>query len=450
MNPRATYLAKGPEVNGHASMQLRAAALLTLETPHSCGSNEVYLTPESLGIPNESFRRALGEVQDLIDQKVPLLLTLSACERKRAFFKKVRPCTSEECVDLMTPLVDGKLYLDEHFAPVGRVRASYYLKMPMTYDGKLQAWNAQIFYQDSQALRSDYFVDNEDFVSGKPVHTYKSYYQNGKLRKSYRNDASGQLQGEAMMYAENGTVIKRENYLNNELEGTQSIYHDNGKLAESYKWHLGKRVDGEYPKYDENGALIGRTSYRNNVWDGPSLGYFPNGKLRYSTLFVNGKSEGPTTYYFEDGTKQFTRNDVNGKPVGWMVTYFIDGKVKEKEFYKDGNRLSYEQWTQQGVQTLQWQWDAQNRKQGDFKRWYESGQLKEHQKYQDDKLQGSSATWHENGEMASSAGYVDGKEHGPIHFWRDNGSLSYECQYLMGKKLEKCTYISAKEDKSKK
>ncbi|WP_238349507.1 hypothetical protein [Pseudomonas sp. SWRI179] len=93
MNPRATYLAKGPEVNGHSVMQLRAAARLTLSTPHSCGSNEVYLTPESIGVPDESFRRALGEVQDLIDQKTPLLLTLSNCERKRAFLEKVRPCT---------------------------------------------------------------------------------------------------------------------------------------------------------------------------------------------------------------------------------------------------------------------------------------------------------------------------------------------------------------------
>ncbi len=449
MNPRATYLAKGPEVNGHAPIQLRAAALLTLSTPHTCGSNEIYLTPESAGIPAESFRRALGEIQDLIDQKVPLLLTLSACERKRAFFEKVRPCTVEECGELMTHLVDGKLYLDEHFAPTGKGVASHYLKMPMPYDASLKVWKVQIFNLETHTLSRDYFVDNEDFVSGKPVLAYKSYYPNGTLHKSHQSDASGQRQGEALTYDENGTVNQRESYLNNELDGTQTIYHANGKIAESYKWHLGKRVDGEYLEYDEDGALIGRTHYRNNMWDGPSLGYFPNGKLRYSTLFVNGKSEGPTIHYFENGTTQFTRNDVNGKPVGWVIEYFIDGKAKEKAFYKDGNRLSYEQWTQQGVQTLQWQWDAQNRKQGDFKRWYESGQLKEHQKYQDDKLQGSSVTWHENGEMASSADYVDGKEHGPIRFWRDNGSLSYECQYLMGKKLEKCAYISANEDKSK-
>lgn len=449
MNPRATYLSKGPEVNGHASMQLKGAALLTLSTPHSCGSNEIYLTPESSGIPNESFRRAVDEIQDLIDQKIPLLLTLSACERKRAFFEKVRPCTLEECGDLMNHLVDGKLYLDEHFTPTGKGQASYYVNMPMPHDDKLNAWSAEVFYKDSQTLSRDYFVDSEDFVSGKPVHASKAYHPNGKLRASHRNDAKGLRQGEALTYSENGVVTKRESYLNNQLEGSQFIYHDNGKIAESYKWHLGKRIDGEYLEYDEDGALIGRTNYRNNVWDGPSIGYHPNGKLRYSNAFVNGKSEGPSTHYFDNGAIQFTRNDVDGKPEGWLIQYFIDGKVKEKALYKNGSRLSYEQWNPQGVQTLQWQWDAGNRKRGDFKRWYESGQLKELQKYQDDKLHGPSIKWHENGEIASSTDYVDGKENGPMRFWRENGSLSYECQYLMGVKQGKCDYISANEDNLK-
>jgi antitoxin component YwqK of YwqJK toxin-antitoxin module len=448
MNTRATYLAKGPEVNGHSSIQLKAAALLTLSTPHACGSNEVYLTPESSGIPVESFRRALDEVQDLIDQKIPLLLTLSACERKRAFFEKVRPCTPEECGDLTNPLVDGKLYLDEHVKPTGKGQASYYLQMPMAYDKKNQAWHAQIFYVNTQTLRSEHYVDKEDFVSGKPVYTYKAYYRNGKSRRSYQNDANGLRQGEALTYSDRGVVITRENFLNNDLEGWQFTYHENGKVAESYNWHLGKHVDGEYLEYDEDGAIIGRRSYRDDVLDGPVLSYHPNGRLKSETLYVNGKAQGPDNQYFDNGAIEFSRINVDGRPDGWLTTYFIDGTVKEKKLFKDGVERSYEQWNEQGKQTLQWQWDEQHRKQGDFKQWYADGQLKEHRKYKDDKLQGASTTWHENGEIASSSSYVGGAEDGPARVFREDGSLSFECQYQMGVRQGKCVSIRARKAKS--
>ncbi|WP_225919844.1 toxin-antitoxin system YwqK family antitoxin [Pseudomonas khorasanensis] len=448
MNPRATYLAKGPEVNGHSSMQLRGAALLTLSTPHACGSNEVYLTPESLGIPTESFRRALGEVQDLIDQKIPLILTLSACERKRAFFEKVRPCTPEECADLTNPLADDKLYLDEHLKPIGEGLALYYLQMPMPYDEEKQAWQAQIFYRDTRSLRSEHYVDREDFASAKPVLTYKAYYRNGKPRRTYQNDANGLRQGEALTYSDQGVVIKRENYLNNHLDGWQFIYHENGKVAESYNWHLGKHVDGEYLEYDENGALIGRSSYRNDVLHGPALGYHPNGQIKYETVFINGTSQGPDNSYFDNGAIKTLRNNVDGKPDGWLTTHFIDGTVKEKQFYKDGVQRSYEQWNEQGKQTLQWQWDEKHRQQGDFKQWYATGQLKEHRKYKNDKLHGASATWHENGGMASFTDYIEGAAHGPMRFFRKDGSLSYECHYQMGIKQGECVSIPTSKTKA--
>ncbi|WP_256669100.1 toxin-antitoxin system YwqK family antitoxin [Pseudomonas sp. C2B4] len=405
MNTRATYLAKGPEVNGHSSIQLRAAALLTLSTPHACGSNEIYMTPESAGIPDDSFRRALDEVQQLIDQKIPLLLTHTVCERKRAFLVKVRPCTPEECGELTASLVDGKQYLDREFSPTGQGQAYYYVKMPMEYDSKRKAWVAQIFFVETQTPSHEYFVDKADFVSGKAVHAYRSYYRSGKLRQSYKSDAHGLRQGEALTYSESGIVIKREGYLNDELEGWQSIYHDNGKIAESYNWQLGKRVDGEYLEYDEDGALISRSSYRNDVWDGPALGYYPNGQLRYSTLFVNGKAQGPSTHYFENGAIQLTRNDIDSKPDGWLITYFIDGKIEEKAFYRAGFRQSFERWNEQGVQTVQWQWDELHREQGDFKEWYKNGQLKEQKTYEAGKLEGPFRAWYENGQIKTAADY---------------------------------------------
>ncbi len=399
------------------------------------------MTPESAGIPNDSFRRALDEIQQLIDQKIPLLLTHSACERKRAFLEKVRPCTPEACGELMASLVDGKQYLDRDFSPIGQGQASYYLKMPMDYDSKHKAWAAQIFYVETQTPSHEYFVDAEDFVSGKAVHAYRSYYRSGKLRRSYQHDANGMRQGKALTYSENLTVIKRENYLNNELEGWQTVYHDNGKIAEAYNWYKGKRVDGEYLEYDENGALIGRTNYRDNVLDGPALSYHPNGQLKSSTIFVAGKAQGPSPHYFENGAIETTRNNLDGSPDGWLIVYFLSGKTKEKALYQNGTRRSYASWNEQGVQTVQWQRDEQHREQGDFKKWYGTGQLKDHKIYKDGKLEGTALTWYESGQMNSSVEYKNGLEQGIGRFWTQDGRLSTECHYDTGVRQGECTSL---------
>jgi antitoxin component YwqK of YwqJK toxin-antitoxin module len=438
MNTRTTYMAKGPEVNGHSSIQLRAAALLTLSAPHACGSNEVYMTPESTGIPDDSFRRALDEVQQLIDQKIPLLLIHSACDRKRAFLEKVRPCTPEQCGELMASLVDGKQYLDREFSPTGQGQAHYYVKMPMEYDSKRKAWAAQIFFVETQTPSHEYFVDAEDFISGKAVDDYRSYYRSGKLRRSYQHDANGLRQGKALTYAEDLTIIQRENYLNNELEGWQTLYHDNGKISESYTWRQGKRVDGEYLEYDENGALSGRTSYKDDVWHGPALTYYPNGQLKSSTIFVAGKAQGPSPRYFENGAIETIRNNLDGRPDGWLIDHYLSGKTKEKAFYESGTRRSYARWIEQGIQTFQWQWDEKNREQGDFKEWYENGQIKEQKSYKDGKLVGFLRTWYDNGQMKSSVEYKDNLALGIGRFWAMDGSLIHECFYEAGERQGEC------------
>lgn len=439
MDTHATYVGKGPAIQGVPQAELRAAALLELSTPHACGSNEVYLTPESSGIPKESFRAALAEIQELINNQTPLLMTLSACDGKRAFFEKIRECTPQACGKLTASLVDGKLYLDEEYVPTSKSLAAFFLKMPIPYDSKRKAWKAKIYYADTQTLRRDYFVNAKDFVSGIPVLDSKSYYANGKLGQSFHNDAKGQLQGESIDYSDSGVVSKREHYLNNELEGWQTTYHDNGQEAESYNWHQGKRVDGEYLEHDENGAVIGRISYRNDVPDGPAMSYYPSGKLKDSSTFVAGMAQGASTSYFEDGTVRSTRNNVDSSPDGWVISYYADGKVQEKQFFQQQVQRSYATWNAEGIQTVQWQWDEQHREQGDFKKWFESGQLQDHRIYKDGKLQGPAITWYENGQMSSSIDYVEGREQGVMRLWKQDGTPNGECRYEAGVRQGECT-----------
>ena len=185
--------------------------------------------------------------------------------------------------------------------------------------------------------------------------------------------------------------------------------------------------------------MIGRISYRNDVPDGPALSYYPNGKLKDSSTFVAGLAQGASTSYFEDGSVRSTRNNVDSSPDGWVISYYADGKVEEKQFFEKQVQRSYATWNAQGVQTVQWQWDEKHREQGDFKEWYQSGQLKDHRIYKDGKLQGPAITWFENGQMSSSVDYVEGREQGVMHMWTQDGSPNGECRYEAGVRQGECT-----------
>ncbi|MEB1812801.1 hypothetical protein VBC33_13435, partial [Staphylococcus argenteus] len=81
-------------------------------------------------------------------------------------------------------------------------------------------------------------------------------------------------------------------------------------------------------------------------------------------------------------------------PKGWQIEYHPNATVKQKVFVDEHSvQRSHASWNDQGVQTVQWQWDEQHREQGDFKEWYANGQIKEQKTYKDGKLEGPSITW---------------------------------------------------------
>jgi len=60
---------------------------------------------------------------------------------------------------------------------------------------------------------------------------------------------------------------------------------------------------------------------------------------------------------------------------------------------------------------------------GEYKSWYENGQLCEHSFYVDGDLHGEFKSWHENGQLSEHDFYENGDLHGEIKRWRENGEL---------------------------
>jgi len=72
------------------------------------------------------------------------------------------------------------------------------------------------------------------------------------------------------------------------------------------------------------------------------------------------------------------------------------------------------------------------KKDGPFKSYYRSGQLKEKGTYKDGELEGLSELYYKNGQLSEKGTYKDGEPHGPFEGYSKNGQLEWKGTYNMG------------------
>ncbi|ANI30196.1 hypothetical protein PL78_10220 [Yersinia entomophaga] len=408
----------GMEANAKlpASMDYSGPALrLTLSSKHACGNNIAYITPESIGAPAKEFGSVAGKLKALMDDQTPMLMFLADCQGSVAMVHGADDCNAQTCPEFAPKAVTkGMLYLSEELEPVREADAQYVQKMPMPYDQKLKAWKMEVYDVNTGKLHVEGYIDAEDFASGKMVHPYKTYFSNGKVSVDSSLDANGLR------------------------EGLTTLYHENGRKATSSTFHNDKPVDGIDESYDEKGKLSAKFSYRGGVFDGTNLEYYPNGKVRSSNPYVKGQPHGPTKSYYEDGTLRNEQVFADGKLEGWSISYYPNGKVESKDFYVKGAQRSLGQWNEEGVQTLQWQWDNDHKEVGVLKQWHSNGQLKEEKPYKDGELNGAVKRWYADGKKEMVTNYVAGKQEGASQVWNEEGKLVSNCIYKNDVRINDC------------
>lgn len=80
--------------------------------------------------------------------------------------------------------------------------------------------------------------------------------------------------------------------------------------------------------------------------------------------------------------------------------------------------------------------DENNMRQGEYKEWYDNGQMSRHCFYVNGKLHGEYKSWHNNGHMFEHCIYVNGELHGEFIKWLDCGKvILFHAFYDNGKGL---------------
>jgi antitoxin component YwqK of YwqJK toxin-antitoxin module len=151
-------------------------------------------------------------------------------------------------------------------------------------DGKSKLSATREFIPGSDKINVKFFsskgkIISEGMMKDKLFIGKWTYYQNksnGILTIENYND-KGILEGERMVYYENGQVAEKSIYVNGEIDGTSMWYSPNGKALKEFTYKNGE-LHGMAKYYDKDGVILAEGIYRNDkkhgIWK-----YYENGKL---------------------------------------------------------------------------------------------------------------------------------------------------------------------------
>ena len=251
--------------------------------------------------------------------------------------------------------------------------ASYYFYPT----GELQS---MIYYENGKQNGIGYEYDKE-----KRIITIL-YYRFGRLTdRQYINrvDANGEKHGLWKEFYASGRTKTEINYRNGVLNGYYKIYDERGNVIKSERY--------------ENGVLVVATE---NETDKPEVKvvYHANGNVSTSGIYREGT------------------------PVGIHRQYSEAGVIENAEVF-----------TEEGVKESEGIVDEEGKKQGDWKYFYENGQVRSQGAYTDNLRNGEWTYFFMDGKVEQKGKYRNDRPTGDWKWYYEDGSLLREESYINGR-----------------
>ena len=307
--------------------------------------------------------------------------------------------------------------------------------------GKLEfQWDNKHEYFDNGQLKSEtgYFEDKKHGL-------YKTWFENGQLKEQgkYQHDnphdryavwfEDGQKREDGLW--QDGQYLLMNRWLSNSgqlvangtggwvgrkegLEVWKKFYQD-GLLKDEWTF--------EY-EYHENGELKTKTGYQGGAKDGEYISWFDNGKQKEEGLWDEGEFllrnrwSKNGSILLENGNGSWVGRNANGLEV-WKRLY-VDGILSkewdyEYEYHGNGQLMSSKRFNK-------------SINDGQFTTWYESGEKRSEDNWENGKKVGKWFSWHSNGQVESEGFYIDDQKDGLWVFYDETGTKVSEGVYAAG------------------
>jgi len=327
--------------------------------------------------------------------------------------------------------------------------------------------------------------------NGLPDGYWKTYFENGQL-KSEGNRAEFKLDGSWIFYNEEGLKQSLLTYAEDKKNGEEFIYGEDGNVIEKY-FNIEDEKNGEAIFFYNSGEVYKTVNFENNIEEGKGFEYAKDGRiitfLNYNKGYIRsiekvnrlnkaGKKNGFWVEYWdyqktkEEGNwtngvrnglfKFFKRNgDLDRIEVyrgGELIEdadetivldirkeYYEDGIIKIIGSYKDGskqgvfreydkkgeiiNSYTYDNNTRTGEGIV----DKEGKKQGNWKLFYTSGELRSTGQYINGLKEGEWIFYFVNGQIEQRGNYLLDQAQGPWKWWYETGDILREERYRKGK-----------------
>ncbi len=342
-----------------------------------------------------------------------------------------------------------------------------------------------VYYFENGKVSSEGSLRN-----GKPDGYWKSYHTNGNL-KTEGNRKNYLLDGTWKFYTEQGMLYltidyvedkkegqrvtykgqnpyKIERFVADEKSGLTEVFYPNGKIQSQTPFVNGREKGLAY-EYDTVENVISLLTYKagvlvknqqinrrdeQNLRKGLWMDFYPNRELKNEGLYVNDLKHGYWKYYKNDGNLIKIEKWVNGvliedadelakidirreidpqtgaiksiggyrndKKEGVHREYDINGEVIKSSIYKDGIILA------EGI------YDEQGRRQGLWKYYFVTGELKEQGSFKNDKKTGTWKYFFLNGDVEQIGEYVQDLPEGTWRWYYPNKQIRLEEEYVDG------------------
>lgn len=315
----------------------------------------------------------------------------------------------------------------------------------------------------TQFLSDEYTIENWD--ADTLLSPVKTFTNDGRLKRVTPYEA-GKPHGMAVEYDTAGVIVKLAYYHHGILTKRESVNrtdkfgYKQGKWK--YFWPNGNlQLEGEYvndkrhgyfKEYDEEGNFLLVQKYENDylVADAQEtkqlerkVSYHPNGQPAIVATYYQGKADGLRRefdtegnvikgYIFSNGLMLSEGiTDMEGNRQGKWKEFYTTGELKSEGNYKNSNRVG--KWKfffpDKSVE-VEGAYNSKGKQDGEWKWYYANGQLMREANYDAGVLDGEFVEYDEDGNEVAKGNYVEGSEEG--HWFYVRNSSIEEGDYYDG------------------
>lgn len=235
-----------------------------------------------------------------------------------------------------------------------------------------------------------------------------------------RTDKSGLKQGSWKYFWSNGNLKLEAQFLNNKKHGFFKYYNEDGDFLYVEKYENDLLVkDAKETKqmerrqtYHPNGKVAIAATYHNGIPDGVRRDFDSTGKI------ING-------YFYEEGWLRYEGiTDLNGYRQGIWKEYYPTGELRSKGKYKNSRPVG--EWnfyfTDKSIE-ITGSYDSKGKKLGEWIWFYPSGDTMTVANYEDGELEGRFVEYDEDLKVVTLGQYTAGFEEG---VWKYFNGEAYE------------------------